>query len=671
MRDAPVGLRPVLNLLDRLRTTARLTLVIVLLVVPGAIATVEYALRESDQIAFTTAERDGVRVLRPTLHAMAAAVGGNDVNLAAIRDESSLGLEDELNAVSDAVSAGLDTPAARLAAAQAFSALVTETGNASNLILDPDLDSFYVMDSQVVQVPRILEAAAAASAATGTTGSADLVAARAVLAGQLSTAAEALETDVKTAVAQTKSTGLEPRLAGLQGLADEAAALAKRLTAALGTPGADVAGVTRAAEGAIDASEQALDGLLRTRADGLKDDRTRVLATTVVGFALAFWLAAAVWWRSRHDVALALSGVRAIADRDYGRHELPGGRDEFGDIGRALLQARERLIEQDEALKAAQLQHEQQARENFAQQRRAEKQARQLAQQLIEESAEALTAELNDVAVAVDAVRTSAGSIHERVDTADGVLRSLLADASNADAVTTALGERLQRVAGMAKIIASVADQTKLLALNATIEAARAGEAGRGFSVVADEVKDLAATTAHSTDEITGTIQALEREATAVSSMITAMTAGIGGVDEATGALLGVADEQRATVVGMEQKLTNALDRVRAIGDLRNLMERRGDERVPLSGTLVFTGGGRRLELRIKDLSQGGVRAVPVPGDVLPAGATGQVEVPVPGVPPLDVDLLRQSADEVVFQFRALPPAAAGALSEFLEAQLV
>ena len=65
------------------------------------------------------------------------------------------------------------------------------------------------------------------------------------------------------------------------------------------------------------------------------------------------------------------------------------------------------------------------------------------------------------------------------------------------------------------------------------------------------------------------------------------------------------------------------------------------------------------------------MRAVPVPGDVLPAGATGQVEVPVPGVPPLDVDLLRQSADEVVFQFRALPPAAAGALSEFLEAQLV
>jgi methyl-accepting chemotaxis protein len=164
---------------------------------------------------------------------------------------------------------------------------------------------------------------------------------------------------------------------------------------------------------------------------------------------------------------------------------------------------------------------------------------------------------VRSVAAATDQLGSSIREISRHVHESSGIAVEAVKQAEKTDHRVNELLHAAGRIGDVVKLITAIAEQTNLLALNATIEAARAGEAGRGFAVVASEVKALATQTARATEEI----------GTQIASMQTATRESVDAIKEIGATIKRISEITTTIAAAVEQQGAATYEIARHVGE--------------------------------------------------------------------------------------------------------
>ncbi|NVJ69934.1 MAG: hypothetical protein HWE08_06245 [Alphaproteobacteria bacterium] len=171
---------------------------------------------------------------------------------------------------------------------------------------------------------------------------------------------------------------------------------------------------------------------------------------------------------------------------------------------------------------------------------------------------DATSQDMITVAEATEGLTGAIGEIRTQVEQANSITTGAMDAAKDAAERVGSLSSASERIAEVVHLINDIAEQTNLLALNATIEAARAGEAGKGFAVVASEVKSLANQTARATQEIEEQVNAMQTATRETVDGVNEIHRTINQVSEISGMIAAAVVEQEASTGEIGRSVQNA-----------------------------------------------------------------------------------------------------------------
>jgi methyl-accepting chemotaxis protein len=169
-------------------------------------------------------------------------------------------------------------------------------------------------------------------------------------------------------------------------------------------------------------------------------------------------------------------------------------------------------------------------------------------------------------AIASDELASSIVEIARQLSVTTTIVRGAVDETRGTNAQVVSLAEAAQKIGDVVKLIRTIAEQTNLLALNATIEAARAGEAGKGFAVVASEVKSLAVQTAQATGDISTLIGAVQKAISGAAAAISRIANRMQDIDGNATIVAAAVEEQSAATSEISQNVASAATGARSIG---------------------------------------------------------------------------------------------------------